>query len=65
MANKQQAAEHLKAAGLKFECATQEQLDAINSLSTTEVDILVGLKTRLNAIAPENSACGNSGGFVW
>ncbi|MGW3075489.1 MULTISPECIES: aroma-sacti cluster domain-containing protein [unclassified Kitasatospora] len=65
MANKQQAAEHLKAAGLKFDCATQEQLDAINSLSPIEVDVLIGLKTRLNAISPENAACGNSGGFVW
>jgi hypothetical protein len=53
---------------MNFAGATQEQLDIINSLSSQEVDMLIGLKTRLNSVATEGvgpEARGNTGYFVW
>ncbi|MGW7131324.1 aroma-sacti cluster domain-containing protein [Streptomyces bobili] len=65
MENSGQAVEALVRAGMNLECATKEQLDIINTLSSVEVDMLIGLKSRLNSVETASTECGGSGYFVW
>lgn len=55
----------LEKAGMQFQGASPEQLDIINSLSSQEVDMLIGLKTRLNNEGSSQQAEPNTGYFVW
>lgn len=55
----------LEKAGMLSGCEpTQEQLAIVESLSSTEIDMLIGLKTRLNNV-DERSDCDGVGIIVW
>ncbi|MEU5983416.1 aroma-sacti cluster domain-containing protein [Streptomyces sp. NPDC047434] len=55
----------LKKAGMLAGCdPTEEQLAIIESLSSAEIDMLIGLKSRLNNV-DQRSDCDSVGVIVW
>ncbi|MET9622713.1 aroma-sacti cluster domain-containing protein [Streptomyces sp. NPDC006464] len=55
----------LKKAGMLSGCdPTEEQLAIIESLSSAEIDMLIGLKSRLNNV-DQRSDCDSVGVIVW
>lgn len=55
----------LEKAGMHFDGASSDQLAVVNSLSSAEVDMLIGLKHRLNDSSNASSRAEDSGSFVW
>jgi hypothetical protein len=57
--------EDLTRAGLDLSSVNYEQKAIINSLSSQEVNALIGLKRRLDSVPGAEEQVANSGAFIW